>query len=104
LGGSRVVPLAFVGAVIIVALVVVALGEALVLLVLLVGPSLHHVAELHDSLRAIVAEVVVDVLQAKAILEAADDILISDVGDGGTHLEEARGVGPQALVLLLLDL
>jgi hypothetical protein len=57
LGGFRIVPLAFVGAV-----AVAALGEALVLLILLVGPSLHHVVELHDSLRAIAAEVAVDVI------------------------------------------
>jgi hypothetical protein len=47
--GSRVVLLAFVGAVAVIALVVV-LGEVLVLLVLLVGPSLHHIPELQDSL------------------------------------------------------
>jgi hypothetical protein len=82
LGGFRVVPLAFVGAVAVFMLVIVALVEALVLLVLLVGPSLHYVKEFHDSLGAIAAEVVVDVLQAEAILEAVDDVLISDVGDG----------------------
>jgi hypothetical protein len=61
-GGFRVVPLAFVGAVAIVLLVVVVLGEALILLVLLTGPSLHHVIELHNSLGAVAAEVAVDVL------------------------------------------
>jgi hypothetical protein len=103
-GGFRVVPLASVGAVAVAALVVAALGEALVFLVLLVGPSLHHVVELHDSLRAIAAEVVVDVLQAEAVLKAVDDVLVGDVGDGGVHLEEAPGVGPENLVILLLDL
>jgi hypothetical protein len=52
-GRSRVVSLAFVGAVVVVSLapvVVVALEEAVAFLVLLVGPSLHHVMELHDSL------------------------------------------------------
>jgi hypothetical protein len=33
-----------------------------------------------------------------------DDVLIGDVGDGGLHLEETLGVGPQYLVQLLLDL
>jgi hypothetical protein len=47
-GVFQVVPLAFVGAV-----AVVALGEALILLVLVVSPSLHHVVELHNSLGAI---------------------------------------------------
>jgi hypothetical protein len=37
-------------------------------------------------------------------LEAVDDVLIGDVSDGGAHLEEAPVVGPQGLVLLLLDL
>jgi hypothetical protein len=36
----------------------------------------------------------VDVLRAEAVLEVVDDILVSDVGNGGTHLEEAPGVGP----------
>jgi hypothetical protein len=46
----------------------------------------------------------VRVLREEAILEAADDILIGDVGDGGAHLKEIPGVGPQGLVHLLLDL
>jgi hypothetical protein len=96
--------LAFVRAVAIVVLVVVVLGEALVLLILLVSPSLHHVVELHDSLGAVAAEVAVDVLRAEAILEVVDDVLIGDVGNGGAHLKEAPGVGPWGLILLLLDL
>jgi hypothetical protein len=41
-GVSQVVPLTFVGVVVVVALlVIVALGEALVLLILLVGPPCH---------------------------------------------------------------
>jgi hypothetical protein len=103
-GGFQVVSLAFVGAVAIVVLVVVALGEALVLLVLLVGTSLHYVTKFHDSLGAVVAEVAVDVLQAEVVLEAVDDVLVDDVGDGGVYLEEAPGVGPQVSFLLLLDL
>jgi hypothetical protein len=27
--------------------------------------------------------------EKKTILEAVDDVLVSDVGDGGSHLEEA---------------
>jgi hypothetical protein len=70
-------------------LVVVALGEALVLLILLVGPPCHHVTEFHSSSWVVASEVVVGVLREKAILEAADDVLVGDVGDGGSHLEEA---------------
>jgi hypothetical protein len=36
----------------------------------------------------------VGALREEAILEAADDVLVGDVGDGGSHLEEASGVGP----------
>jgi hypothetical protein len=42
--------------------------------------------------------------EKKAILEAADYILVDDVGDGGSHLGEAPGVEPQGLVHLLLNL
>jgi hypothetical protein len=47
---------------------------------------------------------VVHVLREEPILEAADDVLVSDVGDGGAHLEETPSVGPQGLVHLLLHL
>jgi hypothetical protein len=46
---------------------------------------------------------VVRVLREEAVLEVADDVLISDVGDGGSHLEETPGVGPQGAVHLLHD-
>jgi hypothetical protein len=63
LGGPRVVPLAFVEVAIAIAmLVMVALGEAVIFLVLLVGPPHHHVAQLHISSRAVAPEVVVRVL------------------------------------------
>jgi hypothetical protein len=74
--------------------VVVALGKALGLLVILVRAPCHHVAEFHGSSRAIASKVVVGVLRGKAILEATDDVLVGDVGDGGSHLEEMPGVGP----------
>jgi hypothetical protein len=41
---------------------------------------------------------VIRVLREESILEAEDDILIGDVGDGSAHLEEAPSVGPQGLV------
>jgi hypothetical protein len=44
------------------------------------------------------------VLREEPILEVVDDVLVGDVGDGGVHLEETLGVGPQGLVHLLLDL
>jgi hypothetical protein len=42
----------------------------------------------------IASEVVVRVLQEKPILEAADDVFVGDVGDGGARLEEMLGVRP----------
>jgi small-conductance mechanosensitive channel len=88
-GVPRVVSLALVKvAVAIALLVLVALGEAVVLLVLLVGPPCHHVMQFHGSRRAIASKVVVRVLREEPVLEAADDILIGNVGDGGARLEE----------------
>jgi hypothetical protein len=90
-----VVPLALVEVVVAIALlVVVALGEAVVLLVLLVSPPCHHVTQLYGSSQAIAPEVVVCVLQEEPVLKATDDVLIDDVGNGGAHLEETLGVGP----------
>jgi hypothetical protein len=85
-------------------LVVVALGKVIVLLVLMISPLCHHVAQFHGSSWAVVSEVVVRVLREDIVLEIADDVLIGNVGDGGSHLEETPGIGPQGLVQLLLDL
>jgi hypothetical protein len=104
-GIPRVVTVALVKVVIAIAmLVVVALGEAVILLVLLVSLSCHHIAQLYSCSRAIAPEVMVHVLREEPVLEAADDVLIGDVGDGGACLEETPGVGPQGLVHLLLHL
>jgi hypothetical protein len=46
----------------------------------------------------------VRVLREEPILEAADDVLVSDIGDGGVRLKETPSVGPQGLVHLLLHL
>jgi hypothetical protein len=90
-----VVPLAFVKVAIAVALfVVVALGEAVVFLILLVSPPCHHVTQLHNSSRAVSPKVVARVLQEEAMLEATDDILIGDVGNGGARLKETPYVRP----------
>jgi hypothetical protein len=90
----RVVPLALIKLVIaITLLVVVALGEAVVLLILLVSPPCHHVAQFYRSSWAIVPKVVVRVLREEPALEAADDVLVGDVSDGGARLEEMLGVG-----------
>jgi hypothetical protein len=75
-----------------VVLVVVTLGKAHILLIVLVGPSLHHIAEFHGSLGVVGPEVTVDVLCGEAILEPVDDILVGNFSDGGAHLEEMSGV------------
>jgi hypothetical protein len=63
-GVSRVVPLAFVRVVVVVALLVIfAIGEALILLILLVGTPCHHVMEFHGSSWAVASEVMVSVLR-----------------------------------------
>jgi hypothetical protein len=91
----RAVPLALVKVAIAIALlVIIALGEAVVLLVLLVSPPCHHVTQLHGTSWAIASEVVVRVFREEPILEAADDVLVSDVGDGGACLKETPAVGP----------
>jgi hypothetical protein len=94
-GIPRVVPLALVEVGVAIALlVVVALGEAVVLLILLVSPPCHHIMQLYGSSQAIAPEVVVCVLREEPVLEAADDVLLDDVGDGSARLEETPGVGP----------
>jgi hypothetical protein len=88
-----VVPLALVEVAIAIALLVmVALGEANVLLILLISPPCHHVKQLHVNSRAIASKVLVRVLREEPILEAVDDVLVSDVCDGGACLEETPGV------------
>jgi hypothetical protein len=72
----------FVEVVVAVALfVIVVLRETIILLVLLVSPPCHHVARFHGSNRAVASEVVVGVLREKVVLEAADDILVGNIGD-----------------------
>jgi hypothetical protein len=39
-----------------------------------------------------------------AVVEAVDDVVLRDVRDGGTDVEEATCVGPQELVLFLFTL
>jgi hypothetical protein len=100
-----VVPLALVEVAIAIALiVVVALGESVILLILVVSPPCHHVAQLYGSSWAIAPEVVVRVLREEPFPEAADDVFVGDVGDGGARLEEMPGGGSQGLVHLLLHL
>jgi hypothetical protein len=100
-----VVSLAFVKVAIAIALlVVVALGEAAIFLILLVSPPCHHVTQLHGSSQGIAPEVVVRMLREEPVLEAADDVFVGDISNGGARLEETPCVGPYGLIHLLLHL
>jgi hypothetical protein len=70
------------------------LREAILLLILLVSPPCHHVAQFHCSSRVVAFKVMVGELREEVVLQAADDVQVGDVGDGGLHLEETTGVGP----------
>jgi hypothetical protein len=90
-GVPRVVLIAFVElAVAIALLVMVALGEVVVLLVLLISPPCYHVKQLYSSTRAVAPEVVVRMLREEPILEAADDVFIGDVSAGGRISKKRR--------------
>ena len=47
-------------------------------------------------------EVAVQRLVGDAALEVVDDVVIGDIGDGGSCVEEALDVGSDRLALLLL--
>ena len=47
-------------------------------------------------------KVMVERLDSNATLEIVDDIVVGDIGDGGSCVEEALDVGPDRLALLLL--
>jgi hypothetical protein len=92
-----VVPLTSIVAVVVPPLVIVlftpALREATTLLLLLVCPSLHHVAEPHDGLGSVATEISKESLIGDAVVEAVEDVLLGDVGDGSVCVEEAASVG-----------
>ena len=60
------------------------------LLLFLVGPLQHHVAKGHDRAGSIPFEVTIELLSGEAVVEAVDDVVIGDVGDGGARVEESR--------------
>jgi hypothetical protein len=74
----------------VVVLVVIALREMIALLLLLVRPSLHHVAEPHDGLGSITTKISKESLISDVVVEAVDDVLLEDVSDGGTYVEEQQ--------------
>ena len=73
-----------------VAIVIDALWEAVVLLFVF-GPLGHHVVEL-------TAEISEDVAIEEALMVAVDDVLLSDVGNGGVFLKETLHIFSQGLI------
>jgi hypothetical protein len=57
-----------------------------------------------NSLRPVPPEIPVDARVSDAVVETVDDVILRDVGDGGTNVEEAMCVGPQELITFLLTL
>jgi hypothetical protein len=105
-GWTRKVPLAFVVAVVVWApqIAILTLWEPLSHLLILFGPIVHHITKARNSLWPIPPKISVDAWVGDAIVEAADDVFLRDVRDGGADVEEATCVGPQELVTFLLTL
>jgi hypothetical protein len=103
---TRKVPLAFVVAVVVWALQIAILTprEPLPHLLLLFGPIVHHIMKARNSLRPVPPKIPVDALVGDAVVETINDIILRDVRDGGTDVEEATCVGPQKLITFLLTL
>jgi hypothetical protein len=106
LGWTRKVPLAFVVAVVVWAPQVTILTprEPLPHLLLLFGLIVHHIMKACNSLRPVPPEIPVDAWVGDAVVEAFDDVILRDVHDGGTDVEEMTCVGPQDLVSFLFAL
>jgi len=105
--GIRVLPLAFVTVVatlLVVIVLIAARGVAVILLLLVVGPDRHHITEFSNGLGSLLPKVSEEVPVGEALLEAVDDVLIGDVGDGGALLKEAASIGMQGLALSLFTL
>jgi hypothetical protein len=64
----------------------------------------HRVMKARNSFRPIPPEVSVDAWVGDAIVEVVDDVVLQDVRDGSTNVEEATCVGPQELVTFLFTL
>ena len=77
--------------------VVVATRESVALLLLLISPFQHHITKGHDQSRAVSTEVAVQLLGGEAVVEAVDDVVGDDVGDGGACVEKPLDVRPQGL-------
>jgi hypothetical protein len=78
--------------------------EPLPHLFLLLGPVVHHVTKSCNSFWSVPPKVSVDARVGDAIVEAVDNVLLRDIRNGGTHVEETACVGPEELVAFLFTL
>jgi hypothetical protein len=78
--------------------------EPLLHLLLLFGPIVHHITKARNGLWPIPPKISVDAWVSDAVVEAVYDVVLRDVHDGGTDVEEATCVGPQELVTFLFTL
>jgi hypothetical protein len=99
-GWTRIVLLALVGTIVICApqVAVIASQEPLLHLFLLLGPVVHHVMKSCNSFWSVPLKVSVDIRVGDAIVEAVDNVLLRDIHNGGTHVEETACVGSEELV------
>jgi hypothetical protein len=77
-GWTRIVPLAFVVAVVVWAPqnAILAPWEPLPHLLLLLGSIVHHITKAHNSLRPVPPEIPVDAWVGDAVVEAVDDVIL----------------------------
>jgi hypothetical protein len=103
---TRIVPLALVGTIVICApqVAVIAPREPLPHLFLLLGSVMHHVTKSCNSFWSVPPKISVDAWVGDAIVEAVDNVLLRDIHNGGTHVEEMACVGPEELVAFLFTL
>jgi hypothetical protein len=64
----------------------------------------HHITKSRNSLLPVPPKILANAWVDDAVVEAVDDVVLRDVRDGGTDVEEATCVGPQELVLFLFTL
>jgi energy-coupling factor transporter transmembrane protein EcfT len=73
-------------------IIIITSRELIALLFFLVGPFQYHIAESHDRARSVSSEVAIELLGGEAIVEAVDDVVIGDVGDGRSCIKEPLDV------------
>jgi hypothetical protein len=64
----------------------------------------HHIMKACNSLQPVPPKIPVDAWVGDAVVEIVDDVVLRDVRDGGTDVEEATCVGLQELVTFLFAL